>query len=144
MHERHERVIHAEPGVAAEHVEAVATDPYAPRRGAAYKARQAIYLIFGIIAGLITIRFVLRLLGANPEAGFAAFIYGITAPFLTPFVGLFGMPQYNGSVLELHAVVAIVAYALLAWVLAKLAWLLLGETRSEVRTSASRVDTDVP
>ena len=143
MHERHEHVTHAEPEVAAEHVEAVATDPYARRRGTAYKVRQAIYLIFGIIEGLIAIRFVLRLLGANPGAGFADFVYGVTAPFLAPFVGLFGTPQYNGSVLELHSIVAIIVYALLAWVLAKLAWLLLGETRSGVRTSASRVDTDV-
>ena len=144
MHERHEHVTYAEPSVAAEHVEAVETDPYAPRRGTAHKVRQAIYLIFGIIEGLIAIRFVLRLLGANPEAGFAAFVYGVTAPLLAPFVGLFGTPQYNGSVLELHSIVAIVAYALLAWVLAKLAWLLLGETRSGVRTSASRVETEAP
>ena len=144
MHERHEHVTRTEPAVATEHVETVATDPDAPRRGAASKVRQAIYLIFGIIEGLIAIRFVLRALGANPDAGFAAFVYGATAPFLVPFVGLFGTPQYNGSVLELHAIVAIVVYALLAWVLAKLAWLLLGETRSGVRTHASRVDTDVP
>ena len=144
MHEPHEHVTRTEPAVAAEHVEAVATDPYAQRRGSASKARQAIYLLFGIIEGLIAIRFILRLLGANPGAGFAAFIYGLTAPLLAPFVGLFGTPQYNGSVLELHSVVAIIVYALLAWVLAKLAWLLLGETRSGVRTSASRVDTDGP
>jgi len=144
MHERYEHVTHAEPGVAAEHVEAVATDPYAHRRGAAHKARQAIFLLFGIIEGLIAIRVVLRALGANPDAGFAAFVYGATAPFLAPFVGLFGTPQNNGSVLELHAIVAIVVYALLAWVLAKLAWLVLGETRSGVRTHTSRVDSDIP
>lgn len=142
MHERHERVTYAEPGVASEHVETVATDPYAPRRAAAYRVRQAIYLLFGIIEGLIAIRFALRLLGANPDAGFAAFVYGVTAPLLAPFVGLFGTPQYNGSVLELHSIVAIVAYALLAWVLAKLAWLLLGDTRSGVSTTTSRVETD--
>src|SRR5919201_1599317 len=85
------------------HVEAVATDPYAQRRGSASKARQAIYLLVGIIEGLIAIRFILRLLGANPGAGFAAFVYGLTAPLLGPFVGLFGTPQYNGSVLELHS-----------------------------------------
>ena len=125
-----------------EQVESVVTDPYAQRRGTAYKVRQGIYLIFGIIEGLIAIRFVLRALGANPEAGFASFVYGITAPLLTPFVGLFGTPQSNGSVLELHAIVAIIVYALVAWGLAKVAWLLLGETRSGVRARSSSVDTD--
>ena len=63
---------------------------------------------------------------------------------LAPFVGLFGTPQYNGSVLELHSIVAIIVYALLAWALAKLVSLLLGDTRTAVRTHSTRVDTDVP
>lgn len=143
MHEPHEHVTRSEPVVGAEHVEAVVTDPYARRRGAAYKARQAIYLIFGILEGLIAIRFILRVLDANPGAGFASFIYGVTAPLLAPFVGLFGTPQFNGSVLELHSIVAIIVYALVAWVLGKVAWLLLGETRTGVHTRASTIDTDV-
>jgi hypothetical protein len=130
------------PVVTAERTEAVVTDPYAKRRDTAYRVCQAISLVFGIVEGLIVIRFALRLLGANAEAGFASFIYGFTAPLLAPFVGLFGTPQFNGSVLELHAIVAIIVYALVAWGLAKLAWLLLGETRSGVRTRSRTVDTD--
>ena len=45
-------------------------------------------------------------------------------------------------VLELESIVAIVVYGLVAWGLAKLAWLLLGETRSGVRTQSRTVDTD--
>ena len=41
-----------------------------------------------------------------------------------------------------EAVVAIGVYALVAWGLAKLAWLLVGETRSGVRTRSRTVDTD--
>lgn len=130
------------PVVTAEHTEAVVSDPYAPRRVTAVKAVQSIYLIFGIVEALLLIRFVLRLLGANPEAGFASFIYRICTPLLAPFVGLFGTPQFNGMVLEPEAIVAIVVYGLVAWGLAKLAWLLLGETRSGVRTSSRTVDTD--
>jgi hypothetical protein len=137
-----EHVSRTEPAVGVERVESVSTDPYAERRGTAYKVRQGIYLIFGIVEGLIAIRFVLRALGANAEAGFASFIYSITAPLVAPFVGLFGTPQYNGSILELHSVIAIVVYALVAWGLAKLVWLLLGETRSGVRTRSSSVDAD--
>ncbi len=104
---------------------------------------QAIYLIFGIIEALLVIRLVLRVLGANPAAGFAQFVYGVTAPFLAPFVGLFGSPQAGGSVLEIHTIVALVVYALVAWLLARLAWLLLGETRSAMATTASSVETRV-
>ena len=132
----------ARPVTAAEHSEAVISDPYARRRGIASKVSQAIYLIFGIVESVLVIRFVLKLLGANPEAGFASFIYRISTPLVAPFVGLFGAPQMNGMVLELETVVAIVVYGLIAWGLAKLAWLLLGETRSAVRTSSRTVDTD--
>ena len=143
MHERHEHVTRTEPAVATEHVETVATDPYAPRRGAASKVRQAIYLIFGIIEGLIAIRFVLRALGANPDAGFASFIYSLTYPLILPFVGLFGTPQAGGSVLELHSITALVVYALVGWLIAKVLWLMIGETRSGVASSSSSVRRDI-
>ena len=126
---------------AVDQTEAVAYDPYAGRRASSFKLVQAIYLVFGVIVGLIAIRFVLRALGASSDAGFAQFIYGITAPLIAPFTGLFGNPQAGGSVLELHSMVAFVVYVLLAWLLAKLAWLLVGETRSAVKTTATSVDT---
>src|SRR5688500_20342736 len=119
MHEHHEHETRPRPAAVSERVEAVADDPYAERRGAADKARQVVYLLFGIVEGLIAIRFILRALGANPETPFASFIYGVTAPFLAPFAGLFGTPVFNGSVLEWHSLVAIVVYMLLAWALAR-------------------------
>lgn len=144
MIEKREHTVHSAPAAATEHVEAVVSDPYAARRRTAQKARQAIYLVFGVIEGLIAIRFLLALLGANPQAGFAAFIYGVTAPFLAPFVGLFSTPQFANSVLEWHALIAILVYALLSWLLGKLVSLVWGETRSGVVTHASRVDTVEP
>jgi len=82
---------------------------------AAYRASQLIYLVFGIIEVLIATRVILKLLAANPSAGFTSFIYGITAPFVAFFQGVFPTPQSRGSVLEISALLAIVVYALLAW-----------------------------
>ena len=121
--------------------EAVAYDPFAARRSVAYRAEQLVYWIFGLIEGLILIRFVFKVLGANPSAGFAQFMYGITAPLVAPFYGLFGNPAAQGSVLELHSIVALVVYALLAWLLGKLAWIVMGETRSAVKTRATQIDS---
>jgi hypothetical protein len=106
----------------------------------AIKLTQAIYLIFGLIEALLLIRFVLKALGANAEAGFAQFIYGISGPLVAPFVGLFGTPQAaSGATLELHTLVALVIYALVAWLLGKGAWLVFGEGRS---ASVARTDTE--
>ena len=141
-------VAHVEPAyyrapATVDRVHTAAYDPYAGRRRASEKLVQAVYLVFGLIETLIAIRFILRLLGANSEAGFAQFIYGITAPFIAPFVGLFGTVRASGSVLEPESIVAIIVYALAAWLLAKVLWLMLGETRSAVATSTTSVDTHV-
>ena len=125
-------------------VNATAYDPYAERRRSSYKLVQAIWLLFGIVEGLLAIRFVLRLLGANEAAGFARFIYGATGPFVAPFNNLFANPGGSGTVLELNTIVAIVVYMLLAWLIAKVVWLLAGENRSATRavTTATRARVD--
>ena len=103
---------------------------------------RAIYLIFGVIEALLLIRFVLKALGANPEAGFAQFIYGVTGPLVAPFAGLFGTPQAaSGATLELHTLIAVVMYALVAWLLVRLAWLVFGEGRSASVASTDSVRT---
>jgi YggT family protein len=124
-------------------VEAVAYDPYANNRLITYRVTQLIYWIFGLIEGLILIRFALKALGANPSAGFADFIYRLTAPLVMPFVGLFGNPSAQGSILELQSIMALIVYALLAWLLARLVWILGGDVRSAVETRATRIDSHV-
>jgi YGGT family len=128
-------------GGAVDRMESVAYDPYASKRIAATRTVQLVYLIFGLIEGLIAIRFVLKALGANATAGFAQFIYGITNPLVAPFYGLFGNPAAQGSVLEVHSLVALVVYALLAWLIVRLTWILVGESRSAVQTRSTSVDT---
>ncbi len=123
--------------------DAVAYDPYEGRRIAAYRLTQIIYWVFALIEGLIAIRLILRALGANPSAGFAQFIYGVTGPLVAPFVNLFGNPTYQNSVLELSSIVALIVYALVAWLLGKLVWILVGETRSAIRTRSTQMDQHV-
>jgi YGGT family len=131
----------ARPHATVDRTEAVAFDPYENRRLAAHRVQQMIYWVFGLVEGLIAIRFVLKALGANPSAGFAEFIYGITGLLVAPFVGLFGSPQSQGSILELNSIIALVVYALLAWLLARLAWILIGDTRSAITTRSSSIDS---
>ena len=104
----------------------------------ARRVTEAIYLLFGIINGLLLIRLVLKLLGANPHAGFASFTYGVTDFLLAPFRGL--LPTYvsGQAVFELSLIVAILIYSLLALGLVRLAALTLSQrvmvsqhTRSE-------------
>jgi uncharacterized membrane protein len=131
------------PSARYDQVESVAYDPYQSRRAAAFRVTQIIYWIFGLIIGLIAIRFILKLLGANPSAGFAEFIYSVTNVLVAPFVGLFGNPQAQGSVMEVQSLIAIVVYALIAWLLVRLTWIVVGTNRTAVTTHSSAVDTRV-
>ncbi|MBV8717863.1 MAG: YggT family protein [Chloroflexi bacterium] len=124
-------------------VEAVAYDPYEGRRLAGYRLTQLIYWVFALIEGLIAIRLILKALGANQTAGFAQFIYSITGPLVAPFINLFSNPTYQSSVLELSAIVALIVYALAAWLLGKLVWILVGETRSAMRTHSTQIDSRI-
>jgi uncharacterized protein YggT (Ycf19 family) len=124
-------------------VDSVAYDPFEGRRLAGYRLTQLIYWVFGLVEGLILVRLILKVLGANQTAGFAQFIYGITAPLVAPFMGLFSNPAYQNSILELSSIVALIVYALVAWLLAKLVWILVGETRSAVRTRSTQMDSRI-
>lgn len=94
---------------------------------------QVIYVVFGILEGLIAIRLVLKLLGANPDAGFSSFIYTLTDPFIAPFQGVFGTPATHGSIFEINSLLAIIVYALIGWGLASL-MIALGNRQRTVTT----------
>lgn len=132
-------VVQTTPTVATDRTEASTYDPYAGRRAMSTKLTQAIYLIFGLIDALLLIRFVLKALGANPEVGFAQLIYSVTSPLIAPFLGLFGAPSTaSGAALEPYTLLAMVVYGAVGWVLARVVWLLVGETRS---ARVARTDT---
>ena len=84
---------------------------------------QIIWLVTGVLESVFTIRILLKLMAANPAAGFATFIYNMTAVFLTPFFGLTATPSANGSILEIPTLIAMLVYALLAWGIVRVLWI---------------------
>ena len=74
----------------------------------------------GLVEALMITRVILKLLAANPEAGFVRFIYNVSAPLVAPFQGIFPTPATQNSVLELSSLVAIAVYAVIAWGLVRL------------------------
>ncbi|MBE2199544.1 MAG: YggT family protein [Anaerolinea sp.] len=71
----------------------------------------------------------LKLIAANPESPFAAFIYNVSAIFLYPFAGLVGTPAAGGVVLELSSIIAMLVYALLAWGIERIVWVIFYRPR---------------
>ena len=96
---------------------------------------QFIWLLFGILEGLIILRVFLKLIAANPANPFARLIYGLTDLFLWPFFGLTITPSAEGIVLEIPSLIALIVYALIGWVIVRLVWLLFDRpSRTSVTT----------
>jgi uncharacterized protein YggT (Ycf19 family) len=84
-------------------------------------AERIIWFVAGVLLVLLAFRFVLALLGANPNNAFASFIYDTSHPFVAPFFSLFGYNlQYGVSRFETYTLVAMAVYAIIAWGLARL------------------------
>ncbi len=80
-----------------------------------YRAVQVVWFLAGLIDVILAIRFVMKLLAANPASGFVSFMYNLSEPLIAPFRGIFGTPAAGGSVLEPASLVAMVIYSLIAW-----------------------------
>lgn len=89
-----------------------------------------IMLAFVVLNGMIGLRFLLRLLAANPASPFAQLVYLFTDPFLWPFQGLLYTPAFGGSQVEFPALIAIIVYTLIAWLITRFIWLLFSRSSS--------------
>lgn len=88
-----------------------------------------IQLGFGVLNGLIGLRFLLKLMAANPVNPFASLIYFVTSPFLWMFQGLTRTPAFEGIEIEFFSLIAIVVYSLLGWVIIQLMWILFSRMK---------------
>ncbi len=93
-----------------------------------YRGTQIVWYILSIVEVLLVFRFVLKLLGANPAAGFTSFIYGITHFFVAPFLTVFRISQVSGNIFEWTTLLAMFVYWILAIAIIKL--FLMGKTVS--------------
>ena len=107
-------------------------EPEREQRIFSFKATQLVWLLFGVLEALIALRIGLMLIGANPASPIVALIYGITAVFLLPFVGLIGSPTVGGMVLEISSMFAMLIYALIGWAVERTIWLIFYRPRGPV------------
>lgn len=84
-----------------------------------FHAYQIIWYIFGFIEIVLAFRFILKLLGANPDAGFTKFVYGVSMPFAGPFQNIFRASANRGvettSFFEWSTLVAAIVYVVITW-----------------------------
>ena len=137
---REEIVATQQPGYAA--TEQVTRDVAAERRLRSALVTQIIWGVLCLLEILLGLRVMLKLIGANPDSGFAVFIYGITKPFLAPFTALVGTPQSGGMILEVTTLIAMAVYALFFWIVVRI--VLIAANRPTARTVTRSVREQTP
>lgn len=93
-----------------------------------YRGTQIVWYVLGVVEVLLAFRFVLKMLEANPAAGFSSFIYGITYVLTAPFLSVFRITEVSGSVFEWPTLLAMLVYGIIAYGVVQL--FLMGKTVS--------------
>lgn len=89
-----------------------------------------VYFLFGALELLLLLRIILHLIGANANNSFANFIDVISLPFVALFANILPNPVLGGtSVLENTTIIAMVVWAIVAWLVGRLIWLVLSRPR---------------
>lgn len=105
-------------------------DTNAERSNIRYWITHVIYYILGVLEVIMLLRFLFRLLDANPSNSFVSFLYSLSYVFVAPFEGIFTDPHVGRVVLEITTLIAMLIYALVAWGLVWLGRIIFAPTYS--------------
>src|SRR5512143_411798 len=136
---REEIVKTQQPGYAS--TQQVTRDVAAERRLRMAQIIQIMWTVVGILEILLGLRFMLKLVAANPGSGFASFIYGISGVFTAPFNNLIGSPVSGGSILEVTTLIAMAVYALFFWVVGRVIVIATERTSARIISRSVREQT---
>ncbi|NJD57847.1 MAG: hypothetical protein C3F13_12870 [Anaerolineales bacterium] len=118
-------------------------EPDLTHRSRAQIATQVVALLVSILEALLALRFLLKLIAANPHSPIAVFIYAVTDLLLTPFAGLTATPSADGMILEISTLIAMLVYGLVGWFLQRLTWIVLYRPRgSKIEVTRTRKHED--
>lgn len=91
------------------------------RMGRIRRAQHSVWFVCTAIQVIILFRFTLLMGGADPQVGFANFVYSVSYPLVAPFLALFGREQsYGASIFEFSDLVAAGTYFVIAFGLSRL------------------------
>lgn len=113
-------------------------------RATTFKLTQLIWLLVGLLEGVLALRFIFKLIGVNAANSFASLLYRVTDLFVAPFASLTGAPAAGGMVLEVSTLIAMIVYALIGWVLARIAYVLFYRPSGAVSTRQTVIAEHAP
>jgi len=95
--------------------------------GVVDRVASLIWLSAALVSGVIVLRFLLLMFGANMATPFASAVSGLSQPLVQPFLGLFGSNvPYGVGAIEYTDLIAVAFYCLCAAVVVRILDVLLG------------------
>lgn len=79
-----------------------------------FRASQIVWYVLMLLEVILGFRLFLKLFGANPLADFTSIVYGISMPFVLPFMAVFPSTKVSGSIFEWTTVLAMAVYWFIA------------------------------
>ena len=79
-----------------------------------------LWLATAATVALLSFRFILMLIAANPNNGFVRLIDSITKFLVTPFIGITDTPEFGDGAVDIPALFAIAVCILAAWGIVRL------------------------
>lgn len=86
---------------------------------ALYRVTRIVWYVVYILEALLFGRFLLKMFGANPGAGFTDLVYSLSAVPLAPFRFVFGTDSVPGGVIEWSTLLAMLVYWFIGWAIIK-------------------------
>ena len=139
--DRREEIVKTEqPGYSS--TQQVTEDVAGEHRLQLFQITRIMWMVLGVLELMLGLRFILKLMAANPSNGFAGLVYGLSGTFTRPFDTLLGTPAIDGSIFETTTLIAMCVYALIFGLVGRLI-LLIGD-QPRARTVARSVREQPP
>lgn len=97
-----------------------------------FRSYQVIWYILVVLEVFLAFRFILKMIGANPNSGFVTLIYTITNPLTLPFTGIVKPITSGGNLIEWSTFIAALVYLILTYGIVELFKFLKPLTPQEV------------
>ena len=133
---RDETVVTQQPGYVS--TERVTRDVAAERRINVFQVTRIIWTLLAMLEIALGLRFLLKLIAANPNSGFAAVMYGLTDLFVLPFKALTASWSSGQNLLEVTTLIAMMVYALFVAVAIHVFRIATDRTSSRTVTRSTR------
>jgi drug/metabolite transporter (DMT)-like permease len=104
----------ATPGLSAS--QRVVRTSYVSAAPVGYRARQLVWLAFGIVAAFLALDLIFHAAGANISSAFVTFVYNVGGAFNMPFRNIITGERPGVATIEWADVIALGVYAVAAWI----------------------------